>query len=285
MVDGGLASQVCKFAFGEWLSAKLDCAVMYDLSWFRTNGRDIRDDEARVFAFNEVFSTAKMIETDLETLRQLHRYCRFSNPWPHVVLEPSLIQCPRYYDGYYMNSEYFQEQEKRLRSLLKFDDQIKGSPRSLAWRERIASSPDPIAVHVRRGDFVGSIHDVTGPKYFRNAIAKAAGAGSTPGASRLFFFTTDPTYVTAEIIPLLDREQEFEIIAGNDMTGSEDMYLMSLCKKFVISNSGFSWVAAWLSGSEGRVVAMPQKWFAIDNEMTRGSDTAFSLPGSISIDS
>jgi hypothetical protein len=41
-----------------------------------------------------------------------------------------------------------------------------------------------------------------------------------------------------------------------------DFYLMQSCKHFLISNSSFSWWAAWLGSYHQKVVICPIKWFS-----------------------
>jgi hypothetical protein len=45
----------------------------------------------------------------------------------------------------------------------------------------------------------------------------------------------------------------------------EEFELMRNCKNFVISNSTFSWWAAYLSDYEDKCVALPEKWTRKDN--------------------
>ena len=283
MVDGGLASQVFKFAFGEWLATRLDCSVFYDLSWFKKYGRDIRNEEDRPFSIMEVFPTVGLHEPNPNMLKNLRMFCPYSNAKPHIQLKVTELRSPIYYDGYYANANYFQEQEERLRSVLVFSDKIKNSSRSNLWARKISECENPVAVHVRRGDFVDSIHDVIGVKYFANAIRHLKDIYDHGDNLGLFFFTNDETYVEQVIAPTISGKNNYVIISGSSATAGEDMYLMSLCKNFVISNSGFSWVASWLCENKAKHVCMPHKWFVIENEMTEGSETAFSYPGTSSI--
>lgn len=40
------------------------------------------------------------------------------------------------------------------------------------------------------------------------------------------------------------------------------MYLGSLCKNFIIPNSGFSWWMQYLFNKEDRLVIAPSRWYA-----------------------
>ena len=57
-----------------------------------------------------------------------------------------------------------------------------------------------------------------------------------------------------------------------------DFYLMSQCKHAIISNSGFSWMAAWLNNNKSARIIMPDRW---NNDKSRmeSSKNAFYVQG------
>lgn len=119
--------------------------------------------------------------------------------------------------------------------------------------------PNSIAVHVRRGDFfsqVASTHGVLKPDYFFRGIEKLFENGD-----QLIFFSDDPQWC----------REEFKILTNAKFVEPEKsdkaldhMLLMSKARKFVLSNSTFSWWSAWLSGTDGRNIIRPDLWVAND---------------------
>ena len=56
-------------------------------------------------------------------------------------------------------------------------------------------------------------------------------------------------------------EKRFVMVEANtDHTGYLDMMLMSKCNHNVISNSSFSWWAAWLNRNPDKLIVAPDKW-------------------------
>jgi histo-blood group ABO system transferase len=103
-----------------------------------------------------------------------------------------------------------------------------------------------LAVHVRRGDYVGdSRHYVSlGPDYYREAI------GLFPGMTPLVF-SDDPQWCRANI--------KNALIVPAAAGAEEHLFLMTMCRRHVIANSTFSFWGAMLADSE--VVVYPSPWY------------------------
>lgn len=124
------------------------------------------------------------------------------------------------------------------------------------------------SIHVRRGDYVDSIYALPGEEYYRPAIEKMI----AEGFRKFCVFSDDLDVAISMLLPI------FEMIKGNvdvkfsDVPGYEirdenktdsqylrDFLAMKSCGGHIISNSSFSWWAAWLA-NYGPVIC-PRQWF------------------------
>lgn len=117
-----------------------------------------------------------------------------------------------------------------------------------------AEAEQPLAVHVRRGDYAKvKEFGLLGPSYYHEAIRLIRERGVD---GPLWLFSDEPHLARAAIGRYA---REAELIASPDGPSSE-MILMSHAAGNVIANSTFSWWGAWM-GSPGRPVVAPTPWF------------------------
>lgn len=79
-------------------------------------------------------------------------------------------------------------------------------------------------------------------------------------------------YIFSDCIDLIVKEKWFEGYNIEFMSGyspADGLYLMSLCKNFVITNSTFAWWGAYLSNAPKKIIIAPEYFFS-DKVMAAG---------------
>lgn|GEM_PF-1219048 len=146
----------------------------------------------------------------------------------------------------------------RLRELGKFPELDLREPSNwfLAMSSRLRFE-DPIIVHIRRGDYANPENTATGqldPDFFMSAIQTFHNHSLRP----IWFFSDDRDLDVTQFNRGFNLSIEV-IVEPEGTDPAEVMKMMSEASAIVISNSTFSWWAAYL-GQDKQVVA-PSKWF------------------------
>lgn len=265
LVDGGLGSQMWQYALGRGAALASGLPVCYDLSWFARGAKDINGLHNRNYELTTVFPGLPFQEASGRVVRMYKRYFNLY-PGTRLAYEEDILssEFPRYLGGYYVNARYIDGQGDALRELFQFAPGF--GERNGPVLSRIISARCTVGVHIRLGDYVGSVHDVTTPGYFRSAIRHIADRLAPERA--VFFIFSNGMERSKEMLAGLDEDIVF--VEGNDNdNGACDMYLMSRCSHFIISNSSFSWWAAWLGRAGGKIAVMPDRWLASERSSGR----------------
>jgi hypothetical protein len=162
--------------------------------------------------------------------------------------------------GYFQTERYFENIADSIREDYTFHDEIVET-----CTEFIEQVDNPLALHVRRTDYVSKAadHPPCSSEYYQEALSKF------DDDRNVIVFSDDPVWCKEQSIFSSDR---FMVAEGND--NRYDLCLMSLCKDFIIANSSFSWWGAWLA-NRGGVVA-PARWFG--EGYTAKNDTRDIVP-------
>ena len=165
--------------------------------------------------------------------------------------------------GYFQSERYFADAAGTIRRELRAK-----TPPTGPFAAAIAAARWPVAVHLRRGDYLkpeNEILQVCTPEYYAAAVAAVAAA--KPEAE-LFVFTDDEPWAREHLptagLPATILPQG---AAANDLA------LMQRCRGFVLSNSTYSWWAQYLADAPDKIVWAPDRWYA----HTKRSD--LYLPG------
>ena len=144
-------------------------------------------------------------------------------------------------DGYFQSEKYFKEHSEAIRALFQLPE---------IARNDLYARHDPVAIHVRRGDYLNlqNIHPPCSAQYFTKAMKHF------PKGTKFLIFSDD-----IEWCKTFFKRDNFFFVDGN--TDYEDLTLFSLCRNHIISNSTFGWWGAWLSSNENKKVIAPKAWF------------------------
>lgn len=171
----------------------------------------------------------------------LYKETKFSYNEEVYQLDPNYDYC---LVGYFQTEKYFQNIKDQLKKELKFKNYILEP-----CLESISNFDSPIALHIRRGDFLinSGNHYNLQLDYYEKALKKF------DNDREVIVFSDDPDWCKKQNIFHSDR------FMVSESSKYIDLCLMSLCSDFIIANSTFSWWGAWLAG-RGKVIA-PSKWF------------------------
>jgi len=156
--------------------------------------------------------------------------------------------------GYFQSPLYFESIAGPLRTEL--NALMGGAVPVAADLQEMLRSPDAVAVHVRRTDFLElPVFQVCDTCYYQEAMRRMRAL--VPGA-RFLIFSDDPEWCRAAF-----RGADQQVIAsGTAADPLHDLHLMSLASHHIIANSSYSWWAAWLGEKPGQRVIMPDRWYA-----------------------
>jgi len=275
-VMGGLGNQMFQYAAGLRLAHSHQTELKLDLSFLldRSPRENFTYRDLDLVVFNFPITTASpeevrqfqrlrssgsrnLLRRIANKMRRRHYYVE-----KHLGCDRSVLELPNdtYLDGYFQHENYFSDIDHIIRDRFRLapdESRLPTATRRLADKIRL---DDAVCLHVRRADyvtnaFINRIHGICSLDYYERGLAKLRSLGVS---GRVFVFSDDEQWCRDNFI---DASQ-FEIV-GDEHAGpraSTHLWLMILCRHFLISNSSFSWWAAWLSNHPGKVVVRPSQW-------------------------
>lgn len=157
-----------------------------------------------------------------------------------------------YFDGYWHSERYFKEiRSEIIRQFVYSNDKIDIAYRNISLND----SCETVAVHIRRGDYITQNNpNARGVDYYMEAINVLQRQLVNP---RFCFFSDDLEWVRSNFCNLDN------IVIANEnksLTDIEELQLMTKCHHQIISNSSFSWWAAWLNQNKKKIIVVPKVW-------------------------
>ena len=262
-IFGGLGNQLFQYAAGLAYANRTNRRLQLDTHHYDSNSSfpySLGD-----FCIDALIGTSRTLPPN-KADRFKYLTWKLLGRSPRLLRERSLAYDERlgseqgsvYLHGYWQSEKYFAQSEDLIRR--HFECKSTLSNRNLQIANEIQSTPS-IAVHVRRGDYVSnqkanSLHGTCSPEYYQEAVARIQ--AETGVDHTVYLFSDDADWA----IRNLNFPCQVKPVVGNDRASAwEDLKLMSSCSHQVISNSTFSWWAAWLNRNPAKLVFAPQFWF------------------------
>lgn len=227
----------------------LEYQQQYQLDHFHIQARCATASE-RLEPFSRIRRYIKRRVSRKSSFEERHYIQQESNDFEPKLLQVKLSNTV-YLEGYWQSEGYFKDIEPIIRSDLKIispNDSV-----NLCMAAKIQNCV-AVAVHVRFFDAPTSLSGNNAPhEYYNKAISMIE--AFAPNA-HYFLFSDNPTAARA-LIALPDTK--ITLVAHNrgDANAYADLWLMSLCKHFIIANSTFSWWGAWLAEHQNKKIFAP----------------------------
>lgn len=259
---GRTGNNMFQYAFGRALANKHGVPLVLDASWFNSQGWSEVSHFLRLPIKAKVTRRFSLPSRALRNYGKRHFWELMGIPIlkesptdqsfdPYIANAPS--NCMLW--GYFQTPLYFESIASELRLELKMllSSHVKLEAGNL---KESLSSTESVAVHVRRGDYLQNpTFAVCDSAYYRRAMERMRGMLGSP---QFYIFSDDPDWCRAEF-----RDTDTKIVDTGRaaLDPLHDLLLMSLASHHIISNSSYSWWAAWLADTKTQQVIMPDRWF------------------------
>jgi len=176
---------------------------------------------------------------------------RINSPWEYVDLNFDL-ESPIEFYGYFQSSKNFYGFGDRLSELFQPTDEfIEKIYRNFPEIKK----ENTISIHIRRGDYlsIGTILPTIDKSYIDECLNKIG------NYNHIFIFSDDVNWAKENLIyensTIVDSLEDYE-----------DLWVISLCKINIMSNSSFSWWGTFLNKNENKETYVPSIWFGPNGE-------------------
>lgn len=275
-VKSGLGNQMFQYAFGVAASLESNVPLALDITSY---GRQYSKDTPRSFTL-QYFNIQSPIASESEVgqfhksfptfIRRVRLKLSSNN---NYAFDPYALKVKhgQYTEGYWQTYKYFEKYEKTVRTELTLKNPL-GLEALAAVKEieqKKAEGFDTIMIHIRRGDYVTNQHSIKmmgilDAQYFIDALSKLEHELDTRALQQngqikpkhIFFASEDTAWIKEHIKP----HHSYSFITRPGIYDFEELMIMSTCDHFIISNSSFSWWAAWLAHNPQKIVIAPKRW-------------------------
>jgi hypothetical protein len=265
---GGIGNQLFQHVFASSVAEHFSLKLKTDITYFQSDPYGNKpkiwmlDPEAEQTTINEHAGPGCYLlkEGQIKALDQIKQL-------------PPELRC-LVLDGYWQGESYFSS--KIARTTYENIKKITEKKLDPILKNQLQSSKNSVAVHIRRRDYAHM--GLCKNSYYLSAIAHMR--ENFPDAE--FFIYTDEKNYSKHLLNRLDCKFTY-VDTGDDLV---DLFSMTLCKNFIISNSSYSWWGAWfgenaVSTNQENIIIAPFEWTTIDETPSPCPSRWTLLPNSV----
>ncbi len=269
-IYGGLGNQMFQYAAGKSISINRSDSLMLDTTAYGLNGGvNLVDRDLDILDFNiEIVP-----QSTNQIIRSKHPYGLISKACTYInkrILNKYYYGWhPELYDDIHLNylDGYFQSQNyaDRIKDCINSNFKLKPYLETeISKITKIFQDNDLIAVHVRRGDYfsnprINKWHGICNAEYYERGIQYFR---KHHPKMNIILFSDDVNWCRNNIEGLKSSLSISDYAKKNGvlLRASQELFLMSQCRHFLISNSTFSWWAQYLCRNEHKEIVSPSSW-------------------------
>ncbi len=247
-IKSGLGNQMFQYAYARERELLYGEKVLYDLYFFKS----------------------KQCINKLKKVPHLKLYLAdFKVSLPTISILGAIFY--RIFGKYYSGYPY--GEFRAIRKQLLSECSLKSSLPEIA--KTISEEKNSVAVHIRRGDFIGNErYDVVGADYFIHAAKYMNEKLKKPV---FFIFSDDIEWAKKN----LNRSDFGKIVFFDNISPSVDMAVSACAKNHIVTNSTFAWWCAWLNKNPKKIVVAPRRWYGREPKDIKRS--GMNMPGWVSM--
>lgn len=261
---GGIGNQLFQYAFGEYVRDKFNVDIYYDICSFG-NSDKLRNLELKSLTKEglPIARVSKFFHSRYKGIVGKILKCFYMiNPkhvfvtedkWEKLKHESFSFNKDYYFQGYWQDANFASFLLKN--DILSIDLKTLPVELSCVYNE-ICFTENSVSLHVRRGDYFDKknvgIYGVCTKSYFERALNSI----DKNISKKVFVFSDDIKWVMENIL----LPKNTILVPNYDVPQFWYIYLMSLCKYNILSNSTFSWWGAYLNKNHDKKVIGPSKW-------------------------
>lgn len=211
--------------------------------------------------FRPISETPMQANQPTKYLKNVFRNIKFENitsqvprvsfPWQYVETNQRWNMSVEFY-GYFQSPKNINGYENKIREIFEpTEDFIKKI--QLIYPNLL--SKNTVSIHVRRGDYltIDRILPTLDKSYFDFCLSQLQ--------------NYDSVFVCSDDITWVKKNLNYKnMIVVENLEDWEELWLMSLCKNNILSNSSFSWWSSFLNKNQNKKVFVPNTWFGPDGE-------------------